>query len=1570
MNKQIVMVPIHLDGLLVTQDSTVAEANKDFGKLPFMAEKDINPDTPNISEAVLSPPFQNQNLTLQKGMHLHWALPDALTRGQNESNGIVYPAVPNRWLVIRKKNNTIEKQWIVEGDYLHPEGVENTYGGITYPFDVSSGQPYRYMGRQVDYDTWSENPDNSFLNKLTAVGYGDPTFASFYPNCHSVFGAFDQDIITKDDLTGLRYQLIGWYSQQSLDVIYKLFQNETSIDKKSMEQLIKDTFQWNISLNTSVAPEGMCCYANLEFKPNGDISNIQKNSPTSISIGNTGTEALSTHIAAKLDGVDLLMEEQLEALLSSSILDQQQLDLGFRFKETRHKHGFTPENGGILWELKPKNDTQGKLPTQIMLPTQLGNQLNELNQIQQQVDQAKAEIEDIQHLLFSDWYKYMICAYPPDDARDDYMDIDYAKWYIENKGLPRLETARASLDQQITTRDLIKQKVVSLLEGFNTTTVDKTIFFKTLETENADTSGLVLQGGMNWEENLPFTSYCLQSDGDSGYITVPNIIGTKAISLWIKVEAFQKHSNATLLANDTLGALISQKGFHNSLKTIRINGKQPKTNTSLGWHDLPKGTWVHLYVESDQPQNDTFYLFGNKNQDFLQGKITGIRLFDKGLTEDELQNDLNMLRHKEYLLKEGKAPKYWKPTEPVLLIEGDTIEPNPRYGQDGRYTEDNTLTCLAGNVSIIPLQKTDLDTLLLETDSFTPVPSLIEASGYNVNWKPENVIDSSQGTYWMSPVNSNKEEWVQLTFDTPFMANQVQIVLNNGRQGSNPKIQGSKDGITWNTLATFIYYNYPNDDRNFRHITFSFDNTEAFTYYRYHSDPTVYVLIEYLHFSTQKKEVGFDTWTTQPWHPFILNWETGIHSLKGGKDINTGNFDATYITQHYTLPENESELSVRTGKSIEEDLTVYRGKTILTPQAQKRTIQKVQEHCNQLTIDDCYQTLSDILSVDQENEYRQRLAAWFSDKPQDDSTASSYLEWYHNKKVFKNGIVTFSSLTSAEKVNDFHYTVILAYEFMTDKHFVSQSLGGINAALLMDKQTFQLPIADPLGFDDYQVFTNTIRQAVGSQTSMSPMPLNNFMPVRSGVMRLLQIQVIDTFGQVQYVDTSHITKKAASLNPPSTSITGVQPDDIWLPPRFMQPSRLQFRWLSAIDGDQEFNAHPSHNPICGWVLANHLDNSLMIYDQYGEALGSINQNAQWQAVPGSEVIVDITQIANPYIRNLVRQLAVLPTEEITEVKKKFIQDLITVTDKALEQIDPESFVHDQELVILIGKPMAIVRAAVKLDLKGLPAVDHSWSAFYQDTHREERETRDFEKINVPVRIGEREQFNDGVVGYWKENEQKHLKDTFYTTVPSGVVANDRIKSYEEAPLAINLSMHSTTETMTLLIDPRAQVHATTGVLPVKELHIPKEQYADAIKKLNITFLSTPILIAKEQTSIPLPNEQGYQWSWLAKDRYQWNEVAQIGMLSKNTFVTKIDQGEQVWEELLKKGWITLQDSGRAQIVPVDQRLLQDLDPPFDAQQDNIQQLLDQSHITNINTQANFTGTVEAREGWLKLTPKA
>ncbi len=215
----ILMVPVHLDALLLTHDQMVAGATNNFARLPYTdTTQDFNSDVAHLSEDIVLQPFDDQTLYLRAGIHLHWSLPDALTRGRHTAAGTDFPAVPNRWLVIRSKQadgnmSSIEQTWIVESDYLFPDGTAQQTGSIVVPFtpNVSKGQytPFRYQGRALLLAEWQAyNTGDEYVEKLTAIGYGEPTFAAFYPNCHSVFGLYDADYSRPP--AGLCYDVVGW----------------------------------------------------------------------------------------------------------------------------------------------------------------------------------------------------------------------------------------------------------------------------------------------------------------------------------------------------------------------------------------------------------------------------------------------------------------------------------------------------------------------------------------------------------------------------------------------------------------------------------------------------------------------------------------------------------------------------------------------------------------------------------------------------------------------------------------------------------------------------------------------------------------------------------------------------------------------------------------------------------------------------------------------------------------------------------------------------------------------------------------------------------------------------------------------------------------------------------------------------------------------------------------------------------------------------------------------------------------------------------------------------------------
>ena len=358
----VLMVPVHIDALVLRQDRAVVDALADFTRLPYSdGRRDVNSDIGYLSEAILTDPFANQSLRLPAGVHLHWALPDALTRAAAADGGMAFPVVPNRWLVLRGQSGQAgyDTGWVVESDYLHPEGAGAETGSATYPVDPGpggAGKPFRYLGRVVPLAEWTADAAAERLPELTAVGYGEPTFAAFYPNCRNVFGLYDGDpSISTDGLRGMRYDIVGWYADGGQDYLTGL---QHSVRWGGLEQATREVARWAVTLPVDAAyPTRMLCFGRLTFAPSGDLTSMPPiAAPVTVAVGNSGPQALCAYLGDAVGGTDqLTAEEQLEAMLLAPTIEQGKLDLGARFTQALHESGFVARAAGTLWTLRQES---------------------------------------------------------------------------------------------------------------------------------------------------------------------------------------------------------------------------------------------------------------------------------------------------------------------------------------------------------------------------------------------------------------------------------------------------------------------------------------------------------------------------------------------------------------------------------------------------------------------------------------------------------------------------------------------------------------------------------------------------------------------------------------------------------------------------------------------------------------------------------------------------------------------------------------------------------------------------------------------------------------------------------------------------------------------------------------------------------------------------------------------------------------------------------------------------------------------------------------------------------------
>ena len=91
---QSLLVPMNLAALCVSPQDRVAGMH--FGKIA--AEFQNLESAPYLGASAVPPPFAEE--PVPPGIHLHWALPDALTRGERRGES-GFRRAPNRFLVVR-----------------------------------------------------------------------------------------------------------------------------------------------------------------------------------------------------------------------------------------------------------------------------------------------------------------------------------------------------------------------------------------------------------------------------------------------------------------------------------------------------------------------------------------------------------------------------------------------------------------------------------------------------------------------------------------------------------------------------------------------------------------------------------------------------------------------------------------------------------------------------------------------------------------------------------------------------------------------------------------------------------------------------------------------------------------------------------------------------------------------------------------------------------------------------------------------------------------------------------------------------------------------------------------------------------------------------------------------------------------------------------------------------------------------------------------------------------------------------------------------------------------------------
>ncbi|MEO8193520.1 MAG: hypothetical protein ABI681_06690 [Gemmatimonadales bacterium] len=415
--------------------------------------------------------------------------------------------------------------------------------------------------------------------------------------------------------------------------------------------------------------------------------------------------------------------------------------------------------------------------------------------------------------------------------------------------------------------------------------------------------------------------------------------------------------------------------------------------------------------------------------------------------------------------------------------------------------------------------------------------------------------------------------------------------------------------------------------------------------------------------------------------------------------------------------------------------------------------------------------------------------------------------------------------------------------------------------------------------------------------------------LRAGHLRLQRVRIIDTFGQ--FCDVA-----AATLDRPIVAEdmkTRAGPAMLLMPPRLQEPARLMFRLLDPNDNGRE--ATRDRSPVCGWVVPDHLDEALEIFDERGSAVGQLQpaddgRTLEWQGVPGQQAPLgappDIGQVQVAGLVNGLLQWGLRDRDRGTGVEptsESALAALLRMIDATLWTNDPVGRAGNEHLSVIIGHPMAIVRSELRLEVQS----ETDARSIYVEARKE------LERTPMPVRLGELLALDDGLIGYFINDDysrfypvHESLAPEARPSGPSKGFLGSAADEPDMTPVAVQhpyiardpvVRVRPGSRVMlTLLVDPRGAIHATSGIVPRKKIELMREHIAPALDAMALTFRVGPVLVDPDTIRMPVPAEIKGGWSWVRKVNVTTWQEDQVVKATQDALLPDVPA-------LLSEGWL-------------------------------------------------------------------
>jgi hypothetical protein len=383
----------------------------------------------------------------------------------------------------------------------------------------------------------------------------------------------------------------------------------------------------------------------------------------------------------------------------------------------------------------------------------------------------------------------------------------------------------------------------------------------------------------------------------------------------------------------------------------------------------------------------------------------------------------------------------------------------------------------------------------------------------------------------------------------------------------------------------------------------------------------------------------------------------------------------------------------------------------------------------------------------------------------------------------------------------------------------------------------------------------------------------------AGRLKVTSARLVDAFGRLLELPLDALLVPAR--------VADTDPGVLRFRPRLTTPSRWRFDLVDATSNSvdaalgnvDQADLSKQLNPVAGFLLPDHMDESLEVFATDGRPLGELlhdpfSDAVTWEIAPGR---ADVAPAAGPtddpdtthhrigwIAAGLVAADATARqgTPERRETESA-LSVLLRAIDTTLWTVDPFGSMGKEHIAGLVGRPIAVVAARLSLDVYS----DVTDRVYGDDALRTGREAayQSLAELQLPVRLGEITRSDDGLLGYFVDDDYAHfhLVDKVIATeaLPSGrcrgVLADgppsddpDPIDHPYVDPSGVLRIHPGQTVRLTLLMHPGGKVYLTSGILPRTSRALARDWVDPGLKVLAPSLRCGPLLIDADKVRLP------------------------------------------------------------------------------------------------------------------------